>query len=103
MSNIRVLLADDHAIVREGLKSLINSQSGMEVIGEAADGHAAVSMTAELDPDVVVVDVSMPGLTGTQVTTQLRAARSDRKILVLTVHEDKSYLRLLFEAGAAGY
>jgi DNA-binding NarL/FixJ family response regulator len=103
MSSIRVLLADDHAVVREGLKSLINSQSGMKVIGEAADGYAAVSMTAELDPDVVVVDVSMPGLTGTQVTRQLRAAQPDRKILVLTVHEDKSYLRLLLEAGATGY
>src|SRR5690349_1525027 len=103
MSNIRVLLADDHAIVREGLKSLINSQSGMEVVGEAADGPTAVSMTAELDPDVVVVDISMPGANGAQVTTQLRAARPDRKVLVLTVHEDKGYLRLLLEAGAAGY
>lgn len=103
MSTIRVLLADDHAIVREGLKSLINSQPEMEVIGEAADGPAAVSLTAELDPDVVVVDVSMPGLSGAQVTTQLRAARPDRKVLVLTVHEDKGYLRLLFEAGASGY
>src|SRR5688500_710526 len=103
MSTIRVLLADDHAIVREGLKSLINSQTGMEVVGEAADGPAAVSLTAELDPDVVVVDVSMPGLNGAQVTTQLRAARPDRKVLVLTVHEDKGYLRLLLEAGAVGY
>jgi two-component system, NarL family, response regulator NreC len=103
MSTIRVLLADDHAIVREGLKSLINSQEGMEVVGEAADGLAAVSLTAELDPDVAVVDVSMPGLNGAQVTTQLRAVRADRKVLVLTVHEDKGYLRSLLEAGAAGY
>jgi DNA-binding NarL/FixJ family response regulator len=100
---IRVLLADDHAIVREGLKSLINSQADMEVIGEAPDGLRAVDMTSELDPDVVVVDVSMPGLNGAQVTTQVRAARPDRKVLVLTVHEDKGYLRLLLEAGAAGY
>jgi DNA-binding NarL/FixJ family response regulator len=103
MSTIRVLLADDHAIVREGLKSLINSQEGMEVVGEAADGLAAVSLTTELDPDVAVVDVSMPGLNGAQVTTQLRAVRPDRKVLVLTVHEDKGYLRSLLEAGAAGY
>src|SRR5262245_57752108 len=102
-STIRLLLADDHAIVREGLKSLINSQPGMEVVGEAADGNAAVSMTAELDPDVVVVDVSMPGLTGAQVTTQLRAVQPTRTILVLTVHEDTSYLRLLLEACASGY
>jgi DNA-binding NarL/FixJ family response regulator len=103
MSKIRVLLADDHAIVREGLKSLINSQSEMEVIGEAPDGHSALTMTEDLDPDVVVVDVSMPDLNGAQVTTQLRAIRPDRKVLVLTVHEDKGYLRLLLEAGASGY
>jgi len=103
MSKIHVLLADDHAIVREGLKSLINSQADMQVIGEAADGLCAVSLTSELNPDVVVVDVSMPGLNGAQVTTQLRANQPDRKVLVLTVHEDKGYLRLLLEAGAAGY
>lgn len=103
MSQIRVLLADDHAIVREGLKSLINSQTDMTVVGEAADGLDAVSLTTELNPDVVVVDVSMPGLNGAQVATQLRAAQPDRKILVLTVHEDKGYLRLMLESGAAGY
>jgi DNA-binding NarL/FixJ family response regulator len=103
MTKIRILLADDHAIVREGLKALINSQPEMEVVGEAADGLTAVNLTAALDPDIVVVDVSMPGLTGAQVTTQLRAVRPDRKVLVLTVHEDRGYLRLLLEAGAAGY
>lgn len=103
MNKIRVLLADDHAIVREGLKSLVNSQPDMEVIGEAPDGLAAVGMTSELDPDVAVVDVSMPGLNGAQVTTKLREACPDRKVLVLTVHEDKGYLRLLLEAGASGY
>jgi DNA-binding NarL/FixJ family response regulator len=103
MSPIRVLLADDHAIVREGLKSLINSEPGMTVVGEAADGPSAVSRTAELDPDVAVVDVSMPGLTGAEVTRALRTARPDRKVLILTVHEDKGYLRLLLAAGAVGY
>jgi DNA-binding NarL/FixJ family response regulator len=103
MSKIRVLLADDHAIVREGLKFLINSQEDMQVIGEAGDGPSALSLTAELNPDVVVVDVSMPGLNGADVTTQLRNAHPDRKVLVLTVHEEKGYLRLLLEAGASGY
>jgi len=103
MENIRVLLADDHAVVREGLKTLVNSQGGMTVVGEAPDGPTAVNLTAELNPDVVVVDVSMPGMTGAQLTTQLRVQQPDRKILVLTVHEDKGYLRLLLEAGAAGY
>jgi DNA-binding NarL/FixJ family response regulator len=103
MGNIRVLLADDHAVVREGLKSLINSQEGMEVVAEAAEGLAAVDLVDQLDPDVVVVDVSMPGLNGAQVTTRLRQANPERKVLALTVHEDKGYLRLLLEAGAAGY
>jgi two-component system response regulator NreC len=103
MNKIRVLLADDHAVVREGLRALVNAQQEMEVIGEADDGPTAVTMTADLDPDVVVMDVSMPGLNGAQATAQLRAARPDRKVLVLTVHEDKGYLRLLLEAGAAGY
>jgi len=103
MGAIRVLLADDHAVVREGLKALINAESGMEVVGEAANGQEAVALTAQLDPDVVVVDVSMPQLNGAQVTTRLREARPDRKVLALTVHEDKGYLRLLLEAGAAGY
>jgi DNA-binding NarL/FixJ family response regulator len=103
VSDIRVLLADDHAVVREGLKALINAQTGMAVVGEAGDGPAAVEMTAELDPDVVVVDVSMPGLNGAQVTTRLRECCPDRKVLALTVHEDKGYLRLLLAAGAAGY
>jgi len=103
MSTIRVLLADDHAVVREGLKALINAESGMEVVGEAADGEEAVALAAQLDPDVAVLDVSMPGLNGAQATTKLRAARPDRKVLALTVHEDKGYLKLLLEAGAAGY
>jgi DNA-binding NarL/FixJ family response regulator len=103
MSTIRVLLADDHAVVREGLKALINAESGMEVVGEAADGEEAVALAAQLDPDVAVLDVSMPGLNGAQATTKLREARPDRKILALTVHEDKGYLKLLLEAGAAGY
>jgi DNA-binding NarL/FixJ family response regulator len=103
MSDIRILLADDHAIVREGLKSLIQSEPGLAVIGEAADGREAVRLTGELDPDIVVVDVSMPELNGVQVTSQLRASRPDRRILVLTIHEDRGYLRLLLEAGASGY
>lgn len=103
MNTIRVLLADDHAVVREGLKSLIDGQSGMEVIAEAADGHEAVELTQRCDPDVVVVDISMPGLNGFKVTTQLRELNPDRKVLALTVHEDTSYLRLLLQAGAKGY
>ena len=103
MSNTRVLLADDHAVVREGLKALIGGHPGFEVVGEAADGPAAVALAAELDPDVVVVDVSMPGLNGAEVTARLRQAKPDRKVIALTVHEERGYLRALLEAGAAGY
>ncbi|MBA4065595.1 MAG: DNA-binding response regulator [Isosphaera sp.] len=102
-ATIRVLLADDHVVVREGLKALINAQPGLEVVGEAGDGPAALDLADRLDPDVVVVDVSMPGMGGAQLTARLRAARADRKVLALTVHEDKSYLRLMLESGAAGY
>jgi two-component system, NarL family, response regulator NreC len=103
MNVIRVLLADDHAIVREGLKALINAQPGLEVVGEAADGLTALALAAELDPDVAVVDMSMPGLNGAQVTSRLLQARPGRKVLALTVHEDRAYLRLLLDAGATGY
>jgi DNA-binding NarL/FixJ family response regulator len=103
MDKLRILLADDHAVVREGLKALVNAQPGMEVVAEAADGPTAVRLVAEHDPDVVVVDVSMPGLNGAEVTSRLREARPGRHVLALTVHEDKGYLRLLLEAGAAGY
>lgn len=103
MHNIRVLLADDHAVVREGLKALISAEPGMELVGEASDGRVALELTAELDPDVVVVDVSMPELNGAEVTAQLLAVRPDRKVLALTVHEDRGYMRQLLRAGAAGY
>jgi DNA-binding NarL/FixJ family response regulator len=103
MRNIRVLLVDDHAVVREGLKALINNQPGIEVIGEAGDGLDAVAQTSKLDPDVVVLDVSIPGLNGAQVTAKLRQLNAERKVLALTVHEEKAYLRLLLEAGASGY
>ncbi|HEX4609896.1 MAG TPA: response regulator transcription factor, partial [Urbifossiella sp.] len=103
MGSLRVLLADDHAVVREGLKAVFAAHPGFEVVGEAADGPTAVALAARLDPDVVVVDVSMPGLTGPEVTARLRAARPDRKVVALTVHEDGAYLRAMLAAGAAGY
>lgn len=103
MTKLRVFLADDHAVVREGLKALINAQSGMAVVGEAADGLAACEQAPALRPDVVVMDVSMPGLTGSQATERLRRQCPAVKVLALTVHEDKGYIRQLLAAGAAGY
>lgn len=103
MAKLRVFLADDHAVVREGLKALINGQPGMEVVGEAADGRTACVRAAELRPDVVVMDVSMPDMNGVQATRELRSVCPEIRVLALTVHEDRSYLRELLEAGASGY
>lgn len=103
MSKLRVLLADDHAVVREGLKALINSQSDMEVVGEAADGLIACTLSATLAPDVVVMDVTMPRMTGSQATARLRRECPQARVLALTVHEDKAYIRQLLAAGAVGY
>jgi two-component system response regulator NreC len=103
MNKLRVFLADDHAVVREGLKSLVNAQPDMHVIGEAANGRAALKESSELLPDVVVMDVSMPELNGIDATGRLTQQCPQVKVLVLTMHEDKGYLRQLLKAGACGY
>lgn len=103
MPRLRVLLADDHAIVREGLKALINGHPDMEVVGEAADGRTVCTKANELRPDVVVMDVSMPDVNGVQATREVRRQRPEVRVLALTVHEERSYLRELMEAGASGY
>ncbi len=103
MAKLRVFLADDHAIVREGLKALINGQAGMEVVGEAADGLTACTKVIAIRPDVVVMDVSMPELNGVKATRELHSRCPEVKVLALTVHEERSYLRDLIEAGASGY
>src|SRR4051794_1573648 len=99
MAELRVFVADDHGVVREGLKALINAQPGMGVVGEAGDGHAAFRAIVELRPDVAVMDVSLPGLSGAQATEQLKRSCPDTQVVALTVHEDESYLRGLLEAG----
>lgn len=103
MTEVRVFLADDHAVVREGLKALIGAQPGLTVVGEAADGLDTCEQVPRLRPDVVVMDVSMPGLTGAQATERLHRECPSVKVLALTVHEDKGYLRQLLAAGAVGY
>lgn len=103
MLNLRILLADDHAIVREGLKRLIESQPGMTVVGEAENGADAIRMAGELCPDVAVLDISMGEVNGARATQEIHKHCPKTKILALTVHEDKSYLHELLEAGAAGY
>jgi DNA-binding NarL/FixJ family response regulator len=99
----RILLADDHEVVRAGLKTLVGEQPDMEVVGEAGDGLTALQESIALRPDIVVMDVSMPGLSGAEVTDRLKQSVPDVKVLALTVHEDKGYLHRLLQAGASGY
>jgi DNA-binding NarL/FixJ family response regulator len=103
MKKLRILLADDHKMLREGLRVLLDSQPGLQVAGEAASGKEVLEKAGELKPDVVVMDLSMPGLNGLQATELLRARHPDIKVVVLTAHEDESYLTQLCKAGATGY
>jgi len=103
MTKLRVLLADDHAVIREGLKSLVNAQPDMEIIGEAENGRLALQLAKALEPDVTVMDVSMPELNGVKATEILTQECPKIKVLALTVHEDQGYLRQILKAGAAGY
>lgn len=103
MKKLRILLADDHKMVREGLRLLIDSQPDMRVVGEAANGREVVQLARELKPDVVVMDLSMPELNGLQATERLKAESPEIKVVGLTANEDESYLRQLCKAGAVGY
>jgi len=103
MKKLRVLLADDHKVVRDGLRLLIDGQQDMRVVGEASNGKEALQQARALKPDVVVMDLSMPELNGLQATERLKAERPGIRIVCLTVHEDPSYLVQLCKAGAVGY
>jgi DNA-binding NarL/FixJ family response regulator len=103
MSNLRIMVADDHGTVREGLKMIISAQADMEIVGEAADGRAAVALAQELLPDIVVMDVSMPQLNGLKATEKLKELCPQVKVLTLTRHTDDGYLQQLLRAGASGY
>jgi two-component system, NarL family, response regulator NreC len=100
---LRILLADDHATVREGLKLLIHSQPDLEVIAEASDGEGAIRHSKLDVADVVVMDLSMPGISGLVATRKLKELRPDLNVLVLTRHADEAYLHELLRAGVAGY
>ena len=103
MPKLSILLADDHAIFREGLKALVDTQADMCVVEEAADGQTAWKRATEIQPDVVIMDVSMPILGGAEATRLIRRDCPATKVLALTVHEVGGYLRQLLEAGASGY
>jgi DNA-binding NarL/FixJ family response regulator len=100
---LRLLLVDDHAVVREGLRALLASDPRFEIVGEASEGEAAVAAATSLQPDVVVMDVSLPGLNGVQATRRLKSQQPDTRVVALTVHEEGGYLRSLLDAGASGY
>src|SRR5262245_28708572 len=103
MARIRVLLADDHAVLRTGLRMLISSQRDLEVVGEARDGDDAVRKAAALRPDVALVDISMPGAGGIKAIERIRQAAPTTRVLVLTMHDVPAYLRAAVAAGASGY
>lgn len=100
---VRVLLADDHPIVREGIRALLNAQPGIRVVAEASDGESALRRAREFRPDVAVLDLSMPILGGVEATERMRRESPATRVLVLTVHEDGGYAERVLEAGASGY
>lgn len=103
MEKIRILLADDHAVLRAGLRMLLNSQSEMEVVGEASDGEGAVARSLDLKPDIVLMDLSMPGIGGIEAARRIKEALPETRVLVLTMYDDEEYLNQVLRAGASGY
>ncbi len=103
LKTVRVLIADDHAIVREGLRALVEAQPGIAVVGEAADGHEAWQRACELKPDVVLLDLSMPVVGGVEAAERIRKDCPAVQVLALTMHEERGYVARLLRAGASGY
>ncbi|MBI3988416.1 MAG: response regulator transcription factor [candidate division NC10 bacterium] len=103
MGKITVLLADDHAVLRTGLRMLINAQPDMEVVGEAADGREAIEAAEQFQPDVLLLDLTMPGLGGLSALGVIREKAPGTKVLVLTMHDDEGYLRQVLRSGGSGY
>ena len=103
MTKTRILLADDHAVLRSGLKMLLNAQTDLVVVGEATNGNEALNAVREHSPDLLLLDISMPQTDGLQVLQQIRRTHPNVRVLVLTMHEEEGYLKRALEAGAAGY
>jgi len=101
--NIRILLVDDHAVVRQGFRMILAAQEDMEIVGEAGNGREAIAKAAELHPDVVVMDVAMPELNGIEATRRLAETSPQTRVLALSMHKDFVYVREILRAGARGY
>ena len=99
----RILLVDDHAVVRAGLRALIEASGRFEVVGEASSGEEGVRTTRSLEPDIVVMDLAMPGLDGVQATRRIAALGLGTKVLMLTIHDEDEFIVPAMEAGAAGF
>ena len=103
MKRIRVLLADDHTILREGIRGLLEKAAEVEVVGEARDGSEAVAKAQQFLPDVVLMDITMPGMNGLEATRQIKALKPEIKVLILTMHESNQYISQFLQSGASGY
>ena len=103
MSRIRILLADDHSLVRKGLRLLLESQEGVAVVGEASDGREAVRLTSELQPDIAILDIAMPNLNGIEAAAQITKGCPAVRVIILSMHSDESYVVRALDAGARGY
>ena len=103
MKRIRILVADDHAVVRQGFKMILDAQADMEIVGEAGNGREAVELAEQLHPDVVVMDVSMPELNGIEATRRLASSAPRARVVALSMHKDSVYVREILRAGARGY
>jgi DNA-binding NarL/FixJ family response regulator len=101
--SMRILLADDHRLIRKGLRGLIEKQPDMEVVAEAEDGHAAVRLASEFSPDIVLMDISMPGMDGIEATRQIVAEDPGVKVIALSMHSNRQFVQEMLSAGASGY
>src|SRR3989304_1727044 len=103
MNKLRILIADDHGVLRAGLRVLLNAEPDMEIVSEAEDGSGAITKAKEFQPDIVLLDVSMPGTGGLQAIRHIKRVAPACKVLILSMHDDESYLREALKAGASGY
>lgn len=100
---IRLLLVDDHEVIRSGLRMLLDGEQDLDIVGEAGTGGEALSMAGELQPDIIIMDITLPDISGIEVTRQIMQADSNAKIIALTIHEDEQFFFTMLQAGASGY